>query len=224
MKIRSLTLGFLLSLFTAFFATNAFAVPDSGFDIRVGGSAPIVGFSSEIEGSSYGSSFEENHHSKDWMVGFNARLSVGYRFSVIGIYLDQDLAWLKYNNKEMDKLDPYFLGGTYLTFRALIPVGSLELGLALGLGMMYDNGDDWRENTDHPAFITDGDGDASPCFALKIGFEMTYFITDFIGIGIDLDYSIGMIFVDYQSHGDYKYEQTDYVHYFTPGLHVALVF
>ena len=225
MKIRSLTLGLLLSLFTAFFATNAFAVPSSGLDIRVSGTAPIIGFSTEIEANDgFGATYEENRHSKDWMVGFNARLSVGYRFSMLGIYIDQDLAWVKYNNKEKKEVDPYFLGGTYLTFRLLVPISSLEFDFGLGLGMMYDNGDDWRAGTKHPALITDKDGDASPCFAIKLGLEFTYFFTDFIGIGIDLDYAIGMIFVDYQYHGDYKYEQTDYVHHFTPGLHVRLAF
>ena len=224
MNFRALTLGFLLTVFSAFFATNAFAEPSqSGVDIRVSATVPIVGFSTTVESSNSWSTYEDKYDYDEWMVGFNGRLSVGYRFSVIGIYLDQDLAWVKYNNEKNKDLDPYFLGGTYLTFRFLGVFNNLEFDLGLGLGAMYSNGDDLKAHTTHPAITVDSDGNASPCFALKLAIEMTYFFTDHIGIGIDLDYAIGMSFLSYHDDG-YRVSQTDYIHHFTPGLHVRYAF
>ena len=224
MKFKALTLGLLLSLFTAFFATNAFAGPsDDGLDVRVSATVPIVGFSRTVESERGWDSYEDNYSSKDFMTGFNARISLGYRWSIIGVYIDQDLSYAKYMNRAKEDLDPFFLGGTYFTVRLLIPLNNIEFDVGLGLGLMYSTGDDLRDHTNHPAIITDSDGDASPCFAAKLALELTYFFNDHIGFGLDLDYSVGMMF-DWWHENGRSYSQTDYVHFFTPGLHLRYAF
>ncbi len=222
MKVKALALGLLLSFFSAFFATNAFANPGSGLEIKVSGTAPIVNFTTTKEGERGSVTYKDEYDYAEWMVGFNGRISLGYRWSLIGLYIDQDLGWVKYNNTENKDIDPYFLGGTYFTFRALIPLSALEFDFGLGLGLMYSNGDDARAHTKHMAITTDSDGDASPCFAFKIAIGLSYFITNSIGIGIDLDYAVGMNIVSYHEDG-YRVEQTDYIHHFTPGLHLRFV-
>lgn len=222
MKIKALALGLLLSVFSAFFATNAFAAPGSGFDIRLSATAPIVNFTTTKESGSGNVTYKDEYDYDEWMVGFNGRVSLGYRWSILGLYIDQDLGWVKYNNQANKDIDPYFLGGTYLTVRALIPVSALELDFGIGLGAMYSNGDDARAHTKHMAITTDSDGDASPCFAFKLAIELSYFITSSVGIGIDLDYAVGMSITNYHE-GGYHVEQTDYIHHFTPGLHLRFV-
>jgi hypothetical protein len=65
----------LLSFFSAFFATNAFANPGSGLEIKVSGTAPIVNFTTTKEGERGSVTYKDEYDYAEWMVGFNGRIS-----------------------------------------------------------------------------------------------------------------------------------------------------
>lgn len=130
--------------------------------------------------------------SSDALVGINGTLSFGYRFKFFGVYLEQDLGGVWDTSSSdgeggyYDYDDDYgpdgpeekhFIGGTYLMMRGIIPLhyDEVELDFSAGAGALYGQ-------------VIDA------AFAIKVGASISYFFTSEIGVGISIDYSLGMDF------------------------------
>ena len=213
MKLNKLLCGAALA--GSLVATDAFAdASHEGLEFGLSLNVSIVTGSVEVDGSS--ADFKET------MVGFDGRLSIGYRFQWFGIYLDQDLGgiWVVGDSEEDDYFDEdegddkgVFLGGTFVTARGILPLmeNALEVNVGLGLGMMYGGGD--------KSVILNDEGDPSVAFALKVTAGLTYYLTDSIGTGITFDYNVA--FNNIKVAGT-EIKRT--IHSINPGLHIRAQF
>ena len=165
--------------------------------------------------------------------GLSFKLSAGYRWQYYGIYLDQDLGGVWYNDKGKDEMDDKgrFLGGTYVVFRgiyAIMPNFSVDLGF--GLGVMYSGGNKAKdmEDMDDPSdyrspVIFDKNNDPSAAFAMKLSLGLTYFFSSSIGAGINLDYNIGLKTLKNEAFGGESKMKFRY-HQINPGLQLVARF
>lgn len=224
MSLKKALVG--LALASAFVATDAQAETFwEGLEMRIGVTAPIVDNHVKYELDSKYGDFDSGykHTPEDVFAGISGTISFGYRWGIFGLYLDEDLGGVWYTGDTEGDNEAIFVGGTYLTFRGLLGLRhDVELDLGLGLGMMYSD-------DNHGALITNKDGDAAPCFAIKVGVGLTYYlIPNTVGVGINFDYSLGLNIVsDSRVNGlvgEVKGTMYHLVHYMNPGIHVVAQF
>ena len=148
----------------------------------------------------------------DTLAGVGVTLSIGYRFMFMGVYLDQNLAGI-FGEQNHDYEYSRFLGSTYVTFRFFKTISMFEFEGGVGLGAMY-------MVSAHPDIMLDCDGLASSAasFAMKFTIGSTARFGGF-GVGIHLDYELG---INPQTYG--KYNITQLLHSFQPGIHMLYKF
>ncbi len=216
-------IALLFALVCVLFSTQAFADDfESGIDIRLGLSASTLSLGQYDYSSKVG--MVEEHI----LAGISGNLSIGYRWSYVGLYLEQDMGgfWSTFDSDDDYDYDeggdePSFLGGTFLVFRAFLPVtDSFFLEFGLGLGLMYseEKGEEYKESIIMPRKSNGDEGDPI-AFAAKFSFAMTYYANHVFGIGLHVDYDLGLQFFDF--------EETDInmkYHNVMPGIHVHLRF
>ena len=183
MKFKPLLCG--LSLAGSLVATDAFAETGwNGYDLRVSVTAPIVDQHTKLDFENLVP--EGYEHASDVWAGFGGTISLGYRWGVFGLYVDQDLGGVWWTG-EFD-VKPTVVGGTYLTFRSfLVLIENVEIDFGIGLGTMYSGGKA-QENV----LIFNKNFERSSAFAIRVGASLTYYVTKSIGVGINMDYSLGL--------------------------------
>ena len=117
-------------------------------------------------------------HRQDWH-GPMFSLSFGYRFmDGLGVYLEQDLGGLIFDNeKPLDDVK-LFNGATIISARGIYTVGQMELWGKLGIGAIY-------------TADSDGDWGDEAWFAFRCGIGLTYMFMSNIGAGLDFSYTVG---------------------------------
>ena len=226
MKIVKLAVVPAIFLATIFFATNAFA----DIDIRAGIDLTVAGISEDSAQIENGWVTRQHLEFEDPMIGVNGTVSLGYRWTIFGLYAEQLMGglWWTGPTSEMDGYkyeDASFLGATFLTAKFIAPLGSTEVDIGFGLGAMYSAGPKWGSVDYNKGYtiIVDKNLDPGAAFALRLVFGFTHFFGNLIGIGLHLDYNVGFNFVTPNKAiwGNVKnYEST--VHLFNPGLHVQI--
>ena len=225
MKLAKFALASAILLATSLFATNAFA----DIDIRAGINFSAIGITEDSTQSDYYGYYHRQHlEFEDPMIGVTGTLSLGYRWSIIGLYIEQDIGglwWTGYTStvEGYNYEDASILGGTYATVKLILPLGSTDIDLGLGLGAMYSTGAKHDEPQDSYAIIIDRNMDPSAAFAIRFTMGFTHFFGDFIGIGLHFDYNVGFNYVtpNRAIWGDIRnYEST--VHQINPGLHLQI--
>lgn len=201
--MKKLSIALLSTVFATFFATEALA---TSFDFRVGGSFSLL---------AYGDGIQYGHG--DPLVGGGANFEIGLNFDFFGIYIDQDLAAIRDTGKTQNDMKaagidkPKFYGATYLMLKGLFNIRILTFEADAGIGIMYGKNDPSdciipRNNTsEDPAQL-----------AFKFSLGMTFNLIPLIGIGVHVDYALGL-YDPTDLDRDGAYEET---HSFTPGLHV----
>ena len=135
--------------------------------------------------------------------GFGGTISIGYKWRYAGLYIDQDLDSVKGMAEcwciGSDLRDDWeFLGGTYLVARVSPPISErFELDLGFGAGVMYSNGDDLDPGNSTPIIVND-DGKASVALSFKASASLTGYFTDSFGMGLSLDYTVGLNKMKYE--------------------------
>ncbi len=168
------------------------------------------------------------------MRGFGGSVSIGYKWRYAGLYIDQDLYAIKPADYcwcigyQFDDEKWYFLGGTYLVARVSPPITDrFELDLGFGAGVMYSNGDDLVPDMRTPIIVND-DGKASAALSFKASASLTGYFTDIFGMGIGVDYTVGLNKMKYEEEIDNgkirKIRMNNVVHFLKPGLHFRLRF
>ena len=226
MKIIKLAITPAIFLATFLFATNAFA----DIDIRAGIDFTVAGISEDSATIDNGRIYRQHLEFEDPMIGASGTLSVGYRWTAFGLYVEQVMGglWWTGPTSELDGYkydDASFLGATFLTAKFIAPLGSTEVDLGFGIGAMYSAGPKWGTADYNKGYtiIVDENMDPGAAFALRMVFGLTHFFGDLIGIGLHLDYNVGFNFVKPNKAvwGNIKnYEST--VHQFNPGLHLQI--
>ena len=202
-------------------ATDAFAdAGHTGFEGIVGLSGAVLDQDVKLTGAAKTSVVKP----KDIMAGLTGTLSLGYRFnSYAGVYLEQDLGgiWWTGDTKKIND-HSWFIGGTYVMGRGIFSLlaKKAELDLKFGLGMMYTDGDKDSVGKTKIALITKKNGDPTVAFAFKVGASFTYYVTSNIGVGIQVDYSMGLNKHEYDLGG----EVTKNLHHINPGIHMRFGF
>lgn len=229
MKIKYIlsALVFIFSLCT--FASSAFAqAGEPGVDVRINLGADILkmGGSASMSAGDYSAS-EESDEFQDF-IGFMGKISFGYRWEFVGVYIDQDLGGVWYqSDDDDDEEDGNFLGGTFLVGRGIYPImENLQVDVAFGLGIMYgagDSGDDLEKEDAQMSLIFNEDFDPSVAFAVKVGLSITYYFTDMIGAGIFFDYNYATRTNKYEILG-VKTETTFKYHVMNPGIQIVARF
>lgn len=233
MKLRkSLLCG--LALAGSLVASNAYADQEyHGLEARLAATGSIID-----QHVSIGHGGEYDHAAYLWG-GINGTLSIGYRWGKVGLYVDQDLGgvwWtgeIKDENgkvKPEDQPDPAFIGGTYLMLRGLIPAREhAEFDIGFGFGTMYSGGN----NTKGSVLIYDDKLNRSAAFAFKVEFGLTYYFFENVGLGINLDYNLGLNIFDSSLDKNVCALVEDgcddgpvyhLVHQINPGIHVVAQF
>ncbi len=202
-------------------ATDAFAdAGHTGFEGIVGLSGAVLDQQIKATGAA-GSAIVKP---KDNMAGLAGTISIGYRLnSYTGFYLEQDLGGIWWTGDEKKHNDNgWFLGGTYLAARGIFGLlaKKAELDLKLGVGIMYTDGGKYRLGKTKYNLITDKKGDPTVAFAFKVGASFSYYVTSDIGVGVQLDYSMGLNKHDYEGGG----EVTKCLHHIVPGVHLRFGF
>ena len=171
-------------------ATNAYAdAVHEGFDTRLVASALILAESGPGSGGLIGA-------------GINGTISLGYRFHQnVGVYVDQDLGgvWFTSGTNEYDDEESssaIFRGGSFAVVRGIFGAyyDDIEFSIGGGPGAMYGGG-------------------ITACFAIKLSATFTYYITENIGVGINVDYNLGFI----KPEDEFEIEML-LVHHINPGL------
>ncbi|MBO4349361.1 MAG: hypothetical protein J6A01_00245 [Proteobacteria bacterium] len=226
--MRFLKIAFVPAVFLAtfLFTTNAFA----DIDIRAGIDFSIAGISEDSAMIENGRVYRQHLEFEDPMIGVSGTLSLGYRWTIFGLYVDQVIGglWWTGPTSELEGYrydDASFLGGTFLTAKFIAPLGSTEVDLGFGLGAMYSAGPNWGDIDYNKGYtiIIDKDMDPSAAFAVRFVFGFTHFFGKLIGIGLHLDYNVAFNFVKPNKAiwGNVSnFEST--VHQFNPGLHVQI--
>ena len=113
-------------------------------------------------------------------------LSVGYRFmSLVGIFIEQDLGFIKPESKISNdfieiklKGDSLFKGGTFATARLFLSFLMLETSLRVGVGAMYMQTPNYAED------------DWQTWFAFRAGLGLALALGCF-RVGAEFDYTLG---------------------------------
>lgn len=220
--------------FSLFAASNAFAQSGTGgFDAIVSLNIPVVDFDHSMTVQTGDTALIGNADSDgtQTMVGFGGSLSFGYRWSYVGVYLQQDLNGVWFSDDDNEDDNGHFLGGTFLVVRGILPASqNFQIDVGFGLGVMYSDGDKssniMSEDYKLP-LIFNKDGDPSAAFAIKVNAAFTYYITPTIGLGINFDYNCAFNTITYEQKsmlGTIKMDVDNYVHLMTPGIHVRARF
>lgn len=247
----------LLYIITLFlFSTPTIAYADgghTGFDLGVHVGEPILYQTSKLN-YKIGTKMKESKDSKidDPLIGLsNVKLSFGYKWKYIGVYLEQELGGViwkddnKYNNWDYDWFlsaewnNKWFWGGTFVCAKGMLPLSGtlnnrMEIDLTTGVGIMYSD-----EGAEYVAPLTfNYYNEIRPWFAVKFGIAITYFFNDVFGMGINFDYNlvIGMFKLIESVNKEirdsylprYKYQsditQTILLHQISPGIHFRFNF
>ena len=92
---------------------------------------------------------------------------------------------------------------------------------------MYSNGDDLVPDMRTPIIVND-DGKASAALSFKASASLTGYFTDIFGMGIGVDYTVGLNKMKYEEEIDNgkirKIRMNNVVHFLKPGLHFRLRF
>ena len=214
-----------LALAGSLVATSAYAETDyHGLETQLAITGAIV---DQHLGFGYAPDYE---HSEYLWAGINGTISIGYRWGRVGLYVDQDLGGVWWTGEIKDgeeKPDPAFIGGTYLTLRGLIPARKhAEIDLGLGFGAMYGGGS--REKGS--CLVLDENLNRSAAAAFKFEIGLTYYFTANIGLGINLDYNLGLNIFEVSSStcemfGEYDCDRVNHlIHQINPGIHVVAQF
>ena len=226
MKKISLGFAFLLFAFYSLFSANAFAQAGAtGFDLIGGLYVPVLDQDVKFSGGNMTTTVT----SEDPMVGIGGAIAFGYKWQYIGVYVQQDLGgvWLTGDDADAaDKTDSnygWFLGGTYAVLRGMYPVNSqFQVDVGVGLGVMYGDGDDAKDGLKKDykfPLISDKHGDPSAAFAMKFAFSGTYYFAGNMGVGLMLDYNLGV-----KTYKDGGIEVKRYLHQVNPGFHFRMNF
>lgn len=226
MKIVKFALAPAVLLATFLFATSAYA----DIDIRAGIDLTVAGISEDSAMIENGRIYRQHLEFEDPMVGASGTLSVGYRWTAFGLYIEQVMGglWWTGPTSEIEGYqyeDSSFLGGTFLTAKFIAPLGATEFDLGIGLGAMYSAGPKWGDADYNKGYtiIIDKDMDPGAAFAIRFVMGFTHFFGDLIGIGLHLDYNVAFNFVKPNKNiwGNVSnFEST--IHQFNPGLHVQI--
>lgn len=208
---------FLFSL--GLFSANAFAqANEAGMDIRIGVAADLLRLKSTIDTGSL--RYETDFINYD---GFMGKVSIGYRWAYGGIYIDQDLGGVWFNEGDTGgKKEAHFLGGTFFVGRGIIPLSSqFQIDLGIGIGAMYGHGDKFNEDdpdADYkPSLIVNDKGNPSAALAFKLTLALAYYFSPNFAMGVFCDYDYAFkVFDDKVTYMDYGY------HVITPGIQVTL--
>lgn len=110
----------------------------TGGDFRAGVRIPII----NIAGASVGGDVASIELPDETWVGVGLSLSIGYRWTYFGLYLDQDIegVWPTGDAKDYYDGDGRFYGGTYFMLRGLIPIIDKHLiDIGWGMGAVYSD-------------------------------------------------------------------------------------
>ena len=218
MKLSKLACG--VALAGSLFATDAFAdAGHTGFEGIFQLSAPVLDQEYKISGDKGTYQFPKND---DVMAGISGTLAFGYRFNAYtGLYLEQDLGGVWWTGDTADYIDDgWFIGGTYLALRGMFSVlnKNAEIDLQVGVGVMYTDGE--KRGKKKVALMLNKDFEPTAAFAMKFGASFTYYVTSNIGVGLQLDYSLGINKQDIEGGGEF----TQLMHLVNPGLHLRVGF
>ena len=217
--LTSVFLVFMLCLF----CTNAFAdgADDGGLDLRFGLAADVLRVVPTVSASAMGMSYTESGDAVNFD-GLMGQISIGYRWSMGGIYLTQDLGgvWLNESGEDYENgiKKGRFLGGTFIEGRFIIPATyNFQIDIGAGVGIMYGHGTK-RDSDDYtPSLIYNDRGDPSVAPAFKVGLSLLYYITPNFGLGVFCDYNYAFkIFEDYEDGFDMKITMN--YHVVNPGI------
>lgn len=216
--------SFILTIFLVLcFVPNAFAqAGKSGMDLRMGlgANAMLLDVSTSVTGGDF---LEVGGNSNgSWVAGPAGQISIGYRWSFFGIYIDQDLTGV-WPTEESSAESGMFLGGTFVTARGIFPIFErLQLDLGIGLGVLYG-----AEEETKASLITDERGEPTAIFGLKGSLALTYYVTRSFGLGLHMDYLFGVNQYAFEQDifsTTIKGEATFYYHSLVPGLHAMVRF
>lgn len=232
MKIQYILSALVFVFSFCVFASSAFAqAGDRGFDVRVHLGAEILKLSGGASVSTGGLSASGVSDEFVDFVGMMGKISFGYRWNYFGVYIDQDLGgvWYQDDDDENGKDDDgNFLGGTFIVGRGIYPImKNLQVDLAFGIGVMYgagDSGDDLLKEDAHVSLVMNEDFDPSAAFAIKAGVSLTYYFTDMIGAGIFFDYNFATRTNEYKGNLGIKTELTFKYHVMNPGIQLVARF
>ena len=217
----------ILALVFLLIPAMAFAQASSeGVDLRISLNYAQVFYEQSVyDRMSWGEDLDKD------LSGLGGSVTLGYKWGYAGLYIDQDL----YGVNHFDYCwcvgyefgdEWYFLGGTYLVARVSPPITDrFELDLGFGAGVMYSNGDDLVPDMRNPIIVND-DGKASAALSFKASASLTGYFTDSFGMGIGLDYTVGLNKMKYEKEYDNgnirKIRMNNVVHFLKPGLHFRL--
>lgn len=176
----------------------------TGGDFRAGVRIPII----NIAGASVGGDVASIEMPDETWVGVGLSLSIGYRWTYFGLYLDQDIegVWPTGDAKDYYDGDGRFYGGTYFMLRGLIPIIDKHLiDIGWGMGAVY---------SDKKGIMGDGK-DGHVGFGMKADISYTYFINELVGVGLNIDYTLGL---------NVSVDGAKAVHEVTPTIHTRLMF
>ena len=206
---------FLITLLLFFSPADASADGGhTGFDLGIHMGEPLIYQTSKLNYRNGNNKGTEDSKIDDPLIGLSSvKLSFGYKWKYIGVYLEQELGGVlwdvgepveydgeiiyKYNNWDYDWFlsaewhNKWIWGGTFICAKGMLPIGGLlnnrmEIDLTTGLGMVYSD-----EGADHVAPLTfNFENELSPWLAFKFGIAITYFFTDVFGMGINFDYNL----------------------------------
>lgn len=230
MRIRIFLTTVFILCSLCLFSAHAFAdsAAEGGLDLRFGLAADVLRIVPKADASYQGMSYSVTGDTIHFE-GLMGQVSIGYRWSMGGIYLTQDLGgvWLHENNEDYKNAPSKgrFLGGTFLVGRFIIPAtDSFQIDIGAGVGLMYGHETKRGSDTEYtPSLIYNSDGDPSVAFALKVGISMLYYITPSFGMGVFCDYNYA--FKKYDGLEDsIKLKLTNNYHVINPGIQVMMKF
>lgn len=222
---------FCLSLlFALLFSATAYAdANEGGFDIRIGLAANLLRLKADSDANAFGFSGSTDGEFLNYD-GPMGKLSLGYRWAYGGIYIDQDLGGV-ISREEEDENTAYFLGGTFIIGRAILPLSPrFQIDLGAGIGLLYGHGEktsdpDYGFDPDgfQTSIITDKNGDPSVAFAIKASLALTYYFSPAFGMGIYCDYNYAYKKISYEN--DYlSLDITRHYHVINPGIQAMIRF
>ncbi len=190
MQYRVILTSILLVFSLCLFSTYAFAegANEGGIDLRFGLAGDVLRLKYDISMSGGGVTVSD---STDYshLDGAMGKFAIGYRWSMGGIYLEQDMGALWAEGS--DGADGgNFLGGTFLVGRFILPAtDSVQFELGAGIGMMYGAEDRSRDGSGKVSLIVDKEGNPSVAFAVKASLGINFYITRTFGMGVFCDYN-----------------------------------
>ena len=225
MQYRVILTSILLVFSLCLFSTYAFAegANEGGLDLRFGLAGDVLRLKYDISLSGGGVTASDSSDYAHYN-GMMGKFAIGYRWSMGGIYLEQDMGGVWYDDHDVNG-ESNFLGGTFLVGRFILPAtDSLQFELGAGVGLMYGSENDSK---DIPSLIVDKEGNPSVAFAVKATLGMNFYITRSFGMGVFCDYNYA--FKQYSESRTISGiivtgEVTAHYHNVTPGLQFMLKF